>query len=179
VLGPAKPAKRGSAATSKPKSSKAVVAPAEPVIEEVEEEEEEAEGVWTCKKWVAKLTVPELIRSALKVPPKSSKVTAFDYVRRLKRERIEELMEEASLSGLVGVLADGVERLRSQKTASSAQLNDKFQATGKFQMSYGSLSLFYGGLESLLGPPSHLGPPPSHLAGTARSRSSTAASSRC
>ena len=47
----------------------------------------------------------------------------------------------------------GTQNLKGTKVASSAQLNDKFQATGKFQMSYGSLSLFYGGLESLIGPP--------------------------
>ena len=48
---------------------------------------------------------------------------------------------------------EGIDALTKQQVASSAALNDKFQASGKFQMSYGSLSLFYGGLESLLGPP--------------------------
>jgi hypothetical protein len=51
------------------------------------------------------------------------------------------------------VLMEGLEELKKQKVSGSSSLNEKFQATGKFQMSYGSLSLFYGGLESLLGPP--------------------------
>ena len=87
----------------------------------------------------------------------------FEYVRKLKREQVEELLKAADLGGLTQLLMDGIEQLSAQPAASSAQLNDKFQASGKFQMSYGSLSLFYGGLESLLGPPQvRRGCPPGH-----------------
>jgi hypothetical protein len=86
------------------------------------------------------------------VPPRDV-MPAFEYVRRLGRSEIERLLNDANLGGLVEMLWEGVEALGKQKVASSAALNDKFQASGKFQMSYGSLSLFYGGLESLIGPP--------------------------
>ena len=116
------------------------------------EPEVEAEGEWSTAKWLASLGVSKLISRALQVPPRDV-MPAFDYVRRLGRSEVERLLNDANLGGLVEMLWDGVEALGKQKVASSAALNDKFQASGKFQMSYGSLSLFYGGLESLLGPP--------------------------
>ncbi|KOO20837.1 achain structural determinant protein [Chrysochromulina tobinii] len=116
------------------------------------EPEVEAEGEWSTAKWLASLGVSKLISRALQVPPRDV-MPAFEFVRRLGRSEIERLLNDANLGGLVEMLWDGVEALGKQKVASSAALNDKFQASGKFQMSYGSLSLFYGGLESLIGPP--------------------------
>ena len=148
--------------------------------EEGEEDEELPEGVWTAAKWLSALDMPRVISRAptrplpcMQVPttahlPSSPQVisralkipraatggqSAFEYVRKLKPEQIDTLLNAASLGGLVDTISAGVKKLQSQTAASSAQLNDKFQASGKFQMSYGSLSLFYGGLESLLGPP--------------------------
>ena len=148
--------------------------------EEGEEDEELPEGVWTAAKWLSALDMPRVISRAptrplpcMQVPitallPSSPQVisralkipraatggqSAFEYVKKLKPEQIDTLLNAASLGGLVDTISAGVKKLQSQTAASSAQLNDKFQASGKFQMSYGSLSLFYGGLESLLGPP--------------------------
>ena len=121
---------------------------------EEEEEEELPEGVWTAAKWLGALDMPRVISRALKIPRAATGgQSAFEYVKKLKPEQIETLLNAASLGGLVDTISAGVKKLQSQTAASSAQLNDKFQASGKFQMSYGSLSLFYGGLESLLGPP--------------------------
>ena len=117
-----------------------------------EEEGEEAEGVWTALKWLSALEIPKVVRAALKLPRRSQQ-SAFDYVRSLRRETIEQLLRDAELGGLVAVLVEGAGRLRAQRASSSVQLNDKFASSAKFQMSYGSLSLFYGGLESLIGPP--------------------------
>jgi len=148
--------------------------------EEGEDDEELPEGVWTAAKWLSALDMPKVISRAptrplpcMQVPiaallPSSPQViskalkipraatggqSAFEYVKKLKPEQIDTLLNAASLGGLVDTISAGVKKLQSQTAASSAQLNDKFQASGKFQMSYGSLSLFYGGLESLLGPP--------------------------
>ena len=85
--------------------------------------------------------------------PHSNTIPPFEYVRNLKREEVERRLQAVKLSGLADMLVEGIEGLKKQSVGSSAALNDKFQASGKFQMSYGSLSLFYGGLESLLGPP--------------------------
>ena len=115
-------------------------------------EEEEAEGVWTCIKWLSALQIPTVIRGALKLPRRSQQ-SAFDYVKSLNGSKIEELMRTAELGGLTEVISEAAAKLQTQKAASSAQLNDKFASSAKFQMSYGSLSLFYGGLESLIGPP--------------------------
>ena len=41
--------------------------------------------------------------------------------------------------------------LLPQGASTGAELNDKFAASSKFEMSYGPLSLFYGGLESVIG----------------------------
>jgi hypothetical protein len=112
----------------------------------------EHEGEWSATKWLSALGISKLITKALKVPPRDE-TPAFDYVKRLTAAQIEEMCSAAGLSGLAPLLVEGVEKLRAQKVGSSTALNDKFQASGKFEMSYGSLSLFYGGLESLLGPP--------------------------
>ena len=76
---------------------------------------------------------------------------------------------------VLGVAMETIEeiRIKKQKVSGSAALNDKFQASGKFQMSYGSLSLFYGGLESLLDPdfePRRRLPPATVAIGVASSR---------
>jgi hypothetical protein len=141
-LAPSHPKKRGS---TKEDNAEASVA-------EYEETGDEPEGEWSASKWLSALGVAKVITKALKVPSRDV-MSPFDYVRKLKRKDLESLLQDAQLSGLTEVLMAGVEQLSRQQVASSAQLNDKFQASGKFEMSYGSLSLFYGGLESLLGPP--------------------------
>ena len=94
----------------------------------------------------------QVITRALCIPSATIK-PAFDFVRAMSEDDVRSKLEAAQLSGLADCLIQGLHELKKQKISGSAQLNDKFQATGKFQMSYGSLSLFYGGLESLLGPP--------------------------
>jgi len=162
------------------KRGPAVSLPEGKAAEEGEDDEELPEGVWTAAKWLSALDMPKVISRAptrplpcMQVPiaallPSSPQViskalkipraatggqSAFEYVKKLKPEQIDTLLNAASLGGLVDTISAGVKKLQSQTAASSSQLNDKFQASGKFQMSYGSLSLFYGGLESLLGPP--------------------------
>ena len=117
------------------------------------EDEDEPEGQWLASKWLSGLGLTKAITKALKVPGRDSEISPFDYVRRLKSHEVEALLSDASLSGLSDALKQGIADLQKQKSSSGAALNDKFQTSGKFQMSYGSLSLFYGGLESLLGPP--------------------------
>ena len=99
-----------------------------------EEPEGDVEGEWLASKWLSALGVSKVITAALKVPPRHQ-MPAFEYVRKLKRTDVERLMAEASLSGLVDLLMEGIEQLSRQQVASSAALNDKFQASGKFQMS--------------------------------------------
>ena len=162
------------------KRGPAVSLPEGKAAEEGEDDEELPEGVWTAAKWLSALDMPKVISRAptrplpcMQVPitallPYSPQVisralkipraatggqSAFEYVKKLKPEQIDTLLNAASLGGLVDTISAGVKKLQSQTAASSSQLNDKFQASGKFQMSYGSLSLFYGGLESLIGPP--------------------------
>jgi hypothetical protein len=162
------------------KRGPAVSLPEGKAAEEGEDDEELPEGVWTAAKWLSALDMPKVISRAptrplpcMQVPitallPYSPQVisralkipraatggqSAFEYVKKLKPEQIDTLLNAASLGGLVDTISAGVKKLQSQTAASSSQLNDKFQVSGKFQMSYGSLSLFYGGLESLLGPP--------------------------
>ena len=119
---------------------------------EYEETGDEPEGEWAASKWLAALGISKVITKALKVPSRDV-MSAFDYVKQLTEEDVQKLCAESGISGLAQVLIDGIHALKGQPVASSSALNDKFQASGKFQMSYGSLSLFYGGLESLLGPP--------------------------
>ena len=119
---------------------------------EYDADAEEPEGVWAPSKWLASLGLTKVITKALKVPARET-MEPFNYVRKLSYDDVYRLLADANLAGLTDCLCEGIEQMRQQKASSSAQLNDKFQTSGKFQMSYGSLSLFYGGLESLLGPP--------------------------
>ena len=100
----------------------------------------------------ARHCVAQVITRALCIPSATIK-PAFDFVRAMSEDDVRSKLEAAQLSGLADCLIQGLHELKKQKISGSAQLNDKFQATGKFQMSYGSLSLFYGGLESLIGSP--------------------------
>ena len=100
----------------------------------------------------ARHCVAQVITRALCIPSATIK-PAFDFVRAMSEDDVRSKLEAAHLSGLADCLIQGLYELKKQKISGSAQLNDKFQATGKFQMSYGSLSLFYGGLESLIGSP--------------------------
>ena len=117
--------------------------------------EEEAGNIWTAGKWLASRGASKIIADALRLPQQHTpgEMSHFAYVKSLSRERVEELLGAANLSGAVDFVASSIETLSRQTTGNSAQLNDKFATTAKFQMTYGSLSLFYGGLESLLGPP--------------------------
>ena len=54
------------------------------------------------------------------------------------RAQVRSHLEEAKLEGLYDVLVEGLKMLKQQKVSGSAALNDKFQATGKFQMSCAS-----------------------------------------
>ena len=100
----------------------------------------------------ARRCLAQVITRALCIPSATIK-PAFDFVRAMSEDDVRSKLEAAQLSGLADCLIQGLHELKKQKISGSAQLNDKFQATGKFQMSYGSLSLFYGGLESLIGSP--------------------------
>jgi len=117
-----------------------------------EETGDAPEGEWSAAKWLSALGISKIVTKALKVPHRDVQ-PAFEYIKKLKRSEVETLLNDANLGGLADMLMAGIDALSKQKVSSSAALNDKFQASGKFQMSYGSLSLFYGGLESLLGPP--------------------------
>lgn len=122
-------------------------------VAEYEFTDNEPEGTWAASKWINSLSdIPKAIIRALRVPSATVQ-PAFDFVRKISDEEVQSRLEEAKLDGLTNIMLAGIMELKKQTVSGSAQLNDKFQATGKFQMSYGSLSLFYGGLESLLGPP--------------------------
>ena len=112
----------------------------------------EAEGSWSATKWLNSLGISKTIVKALRIPA-ARIVPTFEFVKGMSDEDVHAKLAEAQLDGMAGVLLDGLASLRTLKVSGSAALNDKFQASGKFQMSYGSLSLFYGGLEQLLGPP--------------------------
>ena len=101
---PGKAAIAAKKATEKPKKLKTSSPREEDTV--AEEEEEEAEGVWTCKKWVSALAIPAIIAKALKLP-KRVHCSAFEYVRRLEREQVEELMRESDLGGLIDIIAEG------------------------------------------------------------------------
>jgi len=117
--------------------------------------EEESGNIWTAGKWLTSRGAAKLIANAMKLPQQHTpgEMSHFTYMKTLDRARIEELLTEANLSGAIEFVVESVATLAAQNTGSSSELNDKFASTGKFQMTYGSLSLFYGGLESLLGPP--------------------------
>ena len=116
--------------------------------------DEESGRRWTAAKWLASRNVAAVVADALQLPALSKDAhSQFAYVKRLKPERVAELMDAAQLSGLREWMVHAIGSLQGQATGSPEQLNDKFSTTAKFQMTYGSLSLFYGGLESLLGPP--------------------------
>jgi len=132
--------------------SKKEVAKDEEVVVEYDEDVEAPEGTWAASKWLNSLGVSKVITRALCIPSAAVK-PAFDFVRGLSEDDMQQRLVDAKLDGLVECLIGGLRELKKIKFSGSAALNDKFSATGKFQMSYGSLSLFYGGLESLLGPP--------------------------
>ena len=123
------------------------------VAELYEETGDEPEGTWAASKWIHSLhDIPKVIIRALRVPSATVQ-PAFDFMRKINDEEVSSRLEEAKLGGITNIMLTALMELKKQTVSGSAQLNDKFQASGKFQMSYGSLSLFYGGLESLLGPP--------------------------
>ena len=116
-----------------------------------ESSDAEVEGEWATSKWLLKLGIAKVITAALKLPHRDV-MPAFNYVRKLKRVDIEKLLSEAQLAGLNDVLVDGIEALSKQRVASAAVLNDKFQATGKFQMSCAPPGAVYHVPDTHLGP---------------------------
>ena len=106
---------------------------------------------WT--KWIAAIGMADTVMKALDLPLASGTIASFEYMRTLSRERVRELLLNAQLAGLTDVVMSGIDRLSGQAAASGAALNDKFQATGKFEMRHGKIDVFFGGLEQLLGPP--------------------------
>ena len=104
-------------------------------------------------KWFEKVGLADVVIDALKLPVRLGEAAAFEYARGLSREAIEQLLGEASLSGLTDFLMRGLDGLQSQSAASGSQLNEKFQRTGKFTMRHGTIDVFFSGLETLLGPP--------------------------
>jgi len=118
------------------------------------QEDEESGRRWTAGKWLQSHSVAQVVAEALELPARSEKAgSQFLYVKKLTRERIQELLDKAGMGGLADFVVGCVASLATQSTGSAERLNEKFGTSAKFQMTYGSLSLFYGGLESLLGPP--------------------------
>lgn len=97
---------------------------------EAEAAEAENEGEWSPRKWLSALGVAKVICSALQVPP-AHVMPPFEYVRKLTRPDIERLLGAAMLGGLSETLIEGIEALSKQQVASSAALNDKFQARAR------------------------------------------------
>lgn len=122
-------------------------------LERLRKEEEDG-TTWSAPKFLASRGVAKVVASALKLPPrKAGDQSHFAFVKAMSKEKVKELLDESDLGGLVEFVSEAVASLSAQEYGSAEKLNDKFASTGKFQMTYGSLSLFYGGLESLLGPP--------------------------
>ncbi|KOO26285.1 d chain transport protein, partial [Chrysochromulina tobinii] len=120
-----------------------------------EKKVEEGEGQqWNVAQWLQSLALHDVVAATLELPEAGQK--QFQFMRALERPRLEKLLNESDLiSNMCDVIMEGARFLTSSDRGSTVA-NDKFQASGKFQMSYGSLSLFYGGLESLIGPPKML-----------------------
>ena len=122
-----------------------------------EKKAEEGEGQqWNVAQWLQSLALHDVVAATLELPEAGQK--QFHFMRALERPRLEKLLNESDLiSNMCDVIMEGARFLTSGGSdRGSTVANDKFQASGKFQMSYGSLSLFYGGLESLIGPPKML-----------------------
>ena len=122
-----------------------------------EKKAEEGEGQqWNVAQWLQSLALHDVVAATLELPEAGQK--QFQFMRTLERPRLEKLLNESDLiSNMCDVIMEGARFLTSGRSdRGSTVANDKFQASGKFQMSYGSLSLFYGGLESLIGPPKML-----------------------
>ena len=119
------------------------------------QEAQAAKMMWISEwsKWIMKCNVAELVLNALQMPRDDGENVAFDYMRGLTRETVEELLGAAKLTGLVESVMAGIEMLQGQAAPSGDALSEKFVQTGKFTMGYGNLSHFFKGLEGLLGPP--------------------------
>lgn len=73
-----------------------------------------------------------IVSERLQVSFKAGEAAAFEYIRGLTRQKVEAMLKEAQLVGLVDVIMTGVELLAGQAAASGTALNDKFQQSGKF-----------------------------------------------
>ena len=71
----------------------------------------------------------ELIRRT-----RSGELAAFEYMKSRDYEQVQEMLEEAQMSGLTSIIMTGIEGLAGQAAPSGSALNDKFQKTGKFTM---------------------------------------------
>ena len=119
------------------------------------EEEERERSAWMdeWKKWIARCDLSGVVLEALRMPQDEGEEAAFEYMRGLTRDRVQGLLGEAQLLGLLESVMGGIALLQGQAAPSGGALAEKFVQTGKFTMGYGNLSHFFNGLETLLGPP--------------------------
>ena len=115
-------------------------------------EAKRAEWMAEWKKWVVNINVPELVTEALQMPTESE-ADAFEYMRLLTREAVQELLEKAGLVGLLDHVMAGLGKVMGQIAPSGPALAEQYKTSAKFTMGFGDLSDFFNGLEALLGPP--------------------------
>ena len=175
-------------------------------VAEVAEEEESHE--WTASQWLQSLGLHEVLITAFTLPEPGARQFNY-VRKLTKPEIEEMLSKAQVLAGLVDAIHEGVERLGSGRGGlqDGSISSDKFQTNAKFQMSCESpegapatISLARAATVSLAqGPscappraaprpelrpapscaPPRAAPRPELRSQTARSRSSTAGSSRC
>jgi hypothetical protein len=98
-------------------------------------DEEETGRRWTAARWLTSRKVANEVASALRLPQLTADGnTQFDYVKKLTRERVSELLVSAGLDGLTDFIMESIAQLAGQATGSAEQLNEKFSTTAKFQM---------------------------------------------
>ena len=110
-------------------------------------------SAWGVAGWLRSLPLAEVVAKALQESPA---VDPFEHVRSLTHARLDRILTDAGLAGLLPCIWSGIEKLRSQEAATGAALNTKFAAEGdavKGEMGFGGVEQFYGGaLWALLSP---------------------------
>jgi hypothetical protein len=106
---------------------------------------------WSVAGWLQAVELEEFTASALK-PLLGDDPLAF-LRNGLTLDSLRARLRDAGLEGLAAPVWAEVGKLRKERTATSSEMQAKFQQEGAGMLSYGGLSTFYSGLEGMIGSP--------------------------
>ena len=115
--------------------------------------DEEPDESWSTAKWLASLSVTEILADGLVRPGTEDHLAALRALAS-KHEAKATLRRrlDASLDALTDRLHGALIELAAQRSATADELHDKFVHAGQgFELQYASLSTFYQGMQGIVG----------------------------